>query len=194
MKKWPGVSLPKIKNQNSPAHCPIFVKLVMAVYLMGAFPACVFHSGYPLFLSMDTASGLMADDPVMNRGLQIGVVKNVGLNGQQVIAELRIDSEFRIPADAQFTIASASILGDKLVNIEFEQESHVQLLIDGDTVLAQLETSIIDTSLIDNIDNYMQNIFYPDKEAARDSIILQKLENVERSLKQLQDSLNAASE
>lgn len=84
-----------------------------------------FRGHYPLSVVFDDASGLIKGSDVRMGGAKIGkVAQRPELNSRlKVQVELLIDERVRIPAEAEFQIESASLLGDKLIVISLPDES-----------------------------------------------------------------------
>ncbi len=80
-------------------------------------PAQTFYVRY------DDVAQLRPSSPVFLNGLQIGVVKSLAQdpeNGQKIIAALNVERGYLIPKNAVAVIISASLMGGKAVDLQFE--------------------------------------------------------------------------
>lgn len=74
---------------------------------------------YPLTVVFNDASGLIKGSDIRMGGARIGKVSETPMLNEQLKAEVNItvNERIRIPVGSQFQIASATILGDKLIQI-----------------------------------------------------------------------------
>jgi phospholipid/cholesterol/gamma-HCH transport system substrate-binding protein len=95
-----------------------------------------FTDKYPLNVVFEDASGLIKGSEVRMGGAMIGeVATRPGLDETlKVRTELRIDDRVRIPVGSKFQIASATLLGDKLVVVTPPAESGNEFIEPGSVV------------------------------------------------------------
>ena len=88
---------------------------------------------YPITLVFQDASGLIKGSEVRMGGAKIGkVAEQPELNDQvRVEVELSIDDRIRIPENSQFQIASATLLGDKLIIVTPPEQRSKKYLAHG---------------------------------------------------------------
>lgn len=74
---------------------------------------------YELRLSSGNVGGIKSGAKVLMRGVQVGTVKGTKLNagGRSVTIFLKIESEYKLYADARFEIEQAGFLGDQFIAI-----------------------------------------------------------------------------
>ena len=83
--------------------------------------------GYGFFIGYPQVIGLSPQAAVCLSGVPIGEVKSVETEGGGVMVAVRIRPEVKVPRDADFTIASSGVMGEKFVNI-------LPRVVDGDWV------------------------------------------------------------
>jgi phospholipid/cholesterol/gamma-HCH transport system substrate-binding protein len=75
------------------------------------------RSGYEIAVHLPDVAGLDVKSPVELAGVEIGVVRNVSLDGYRAKASLLIKENVKIPTDSKLAIRSFGILGDKYLAI-----------------------------------------------------------------------------
>ena len=84
------------------------------------------------------ASGLIVGSPVRLAGVRIGSVSGTpileSVSPPRILLPLAIDASRKIPANAIFRVQSASVLGDKLVNVTIPDEPSSMLLADNSII------------------------------------------------------------
>jgi len=89
----------------------------ITVGVKGAFGA--FDGGYELTGTFDAAGqGLLAGSDVKVRGVNIGKVRRIELQGGDAEVTLRINDGERVPTDATATIRPKTLFGEKFVDID----------------------------------------------------------------------------
>ena len=73
--------------------------------------------GYEIFAYFDNASGLNIDVPVEIAGIEVGRVKDIGLERRKAKITMRIAPDTSIPSDSKAFIRTKGILGDKFIQI-----------------------------------------------------------------------------
>src|SRR5882672_794756 len=114
----------------------VFVGIVLIAALMLNFSRGVglFKSKYELTMRTRSVAGLKPRAAVFLSGVQIGNVKDVGLDPKTgVVVHLTILKEFALHKDSRFVIEQQGVLGDQFVNIT-PGTPDAPLLQDGDTV------------------------------------------------------------
>lgn len=117
---------------------------VIAALLLAAFNA----SALPLIGGGDTykaafsdASGLKAGDEVRIAGVRVGQVDAIELDGDQVVAELRVDTPSRFGTETEADIRVKTLLGDVFVALVPEGEGQLEA---GSTIPRSRTTSAFD--------------------------------------------------
>ena len=75
------------------------------------------------YVEYDNVTELDKSAPVSKNGLQVGVVSDISLkpdDANKVIVTLSIDTDIRIPKDAQAILLSQGVLGGKGVELEYD--------------------------------------------------------------------------
>jgi phospholipid/cholesterol/gamma-HCH transport system substrate-binding protein len=92
-----------------------------------------FGGGYTVGLDLAAAGGIFTNAPVAYRGVPIGKVDAVRLDGDGVRVTLRIDREFRVPADLTAVVAQRSAVGEQYVDLRPNRDGGPYLR-EGDTI------------------------------------------------------------
>jgi len=74
--------------------------------------------GYEIYALLDDASGLEKNAKVKMKGVEIGFVKDIRLEGRKVKVTLFIYEGIKIPKDSVVTLQQESLLGTKYLDIE----------------------------------------------------------------------------
>jgi phospholipid/cholesterol/gamma-HCH transport system substrate-binding protein len=89
----------------------IVVALALTVLIGGLWYLTHFNPNtYTIRVAFSDTAGLVHQAPVRMRGVLIGEVQNVELEGLQPIVTLRIQDKIKIPTDSTFTIASGILI------------------------------------------------------------------------------------
>ena len=80
--------------------------------------ANVGKKGYVIYALLDDANGLERNAKVKIKGVDVGYVKDLGLEGKRVKAQLFIYEGVKIPKDSVVTLQQQSLLGTKFLSIE----------------------------------------------------------------------------
>lgn len=115
---------------------------------------------YGVDVELAAASGLYPQAVVTYRGVEVGKVTDVTLRpGGKVVAELQIDNEVEIPADAVAEVRSASVIGEQYVNFVPQGTTDGAALEEGATV--PVERTVLPTStteLLTAVDSFFTSI------------------------------------
>jgi phospholipid/cholesterol/gamma-HCH transport system substrate-binding protein len=76
------------------------------------------REGYRIYALLDDASGLEKSAQVKMKGVEIGLVQDIALEGKKVKVALFVDRGVAIPKDSVVALRQASLLGTKYVDIE----------------------------------------------------------------------------
>jgi phospholipid/cholesterol/gamma-HCH transport system substrate-binding protein len=95
-----------------------------------------FGSGYVVHADLARAGGIFAGAPVTVRGVPVGRVTAVGLRGDGVWVDLRLDGDARIPADTRAVVAQRSAVGEQYLDLRPDTDTGPYLR-DGDTIPRQ---------------------------------------------------------
>ena len=93
----------------------------------------LFGAGYVVGLDLAAAGGIFPNAPVAYRGVPIGKVDAVSLDGDGVRVSLRIDRAYRVPADLTAVVAQRSAVGEQYVDLRPNSDGEPYLA-DGDTI------------------------------------------------------------
>ncbi|MCQ2251442.1 MAG: MlaD family protein [Bacteroidales bacterium] len=110
----------------------------------------VFNKGTSLVAVYSRLEGLAEGSPVMISGYRIGSVRNIKFldNGHQlnIIADMEVSNEFKIPRGSIAKIVSVDIMGTKGVEI-FRPESYSDYHKSGDTIASGFDGGIMDMAM-----------------------------------------------
>ncbi|HBD10362.1 MAG TPA: mammalian cell entry protein [Syntrophobacteraceae bacterium] len=87
--------------------------------------------GYEIAALFDSASGLVVNSPVQIAGIEVGRVKNIRLTGQQARITMTIRKDIPVFSNAQATLKTQGVLGDKYVEINPGSEKMPRLATGG---------------------------------------------------------------
>jgi len=104
--------------------------LGFSIYLLGNFTV---SSGYDIKVYFKDVSGLPAKSAVRLNGVEVGKVKTLKLDGDKVLAVVRINKGVTIYKDSRFTIAATSLIGTNYLQID-QGAPASGILQDGDIV------------------------------------------------------------
>lgn len=145
-----------------------FALLVLAVLIFMTFKVggldWAKKKGYAIYISFNSTAGLDKKTRIRIAGVEAGIVEDIGLIDGRARVTLRINPGVRIFKNAQASIRSAGLLGDKYLDIRIGAAEAGQLK-DGDSITDVLE--------ITDMDDLARNLI-----------------NVSRSFTRLTESLN----
>ncbi len=98
--------------------------------------------GYKVYALLDDASGLEKNAKVRIKGVDVGFVKDIGLDGKKVKATLFIFEGVKIPKDSVVILKQQSLLGTKFLDIE--PGDSAQFLAAGEVLDRQKEFASFD--------------------------------------------------
>ncbi len=97
-------------------------------------PALLFGVGqYKVSVQLPDAGGLYQRGNVTYRGTEVGRVKDVRLTDQGVVADLAMNSKFKIPADLDAQVGSVSAVGEQFIAL-LPRTGNPPFLKDGDVI------------------------------------------------------------
>lgn len=112
----------------------LLVLLVGLGYLLlGSLQLDPFRSQYQVRIELTQSGGLLPDQDVTVRGVRVGRVRSVGVEGDKVIAVAAIRSGVRIPVGGDVRVASLSAAGEQYLDFLPSSDSG-PFLSDGDVV------------------------------------------------------------
>jgi phospholipid/cholesterol/gamma-HCH transport system substrate-binding protein len=91
------------------------VILAAMISFLGAFK--LFDSGYDLHVSYPSVNGLQVGSPVRYAGVPIGTVREAKVEPDQVMVTMHVNKDVQIPQEAEFSIGSDGVMGEKYVDI-----------------------------------------------------------------------------
>ena len=91
------------------------VILAAMISFLGAFK--LFDGGYDLHVAYPSVNGLQAGSPVRYAGVPIGSVKAAKVEPDQILITMHVDKNVQIPQEAEFSIGSDGVMGEKYVDI-----------------------------------------------------------------------------
>ncbi|MET0467229.1 MAG: MlaD family protein [Aeromicrobium sp.] len=135
--------------------------LVLLTYI-GANYAHVdrlFGSGYKVTVQMAESGGIFTTADVTYRGVSVGRVTDMWLDGDGVKVEVRIDSDAPdIPVDSDVVVANRSAVGEQF--LDFQPRTDKGPFLAQDDVIARERTQVpIDTrTLLTNVSNLLASV------------------------------------
>ncbi|MBL1078952.1 MCE family protein [Nocardia sp. 2] len=95
----------------------VIMALAATFYLgYGVFDYRPGRGVYQLSVLLPSSGGLMETSPVTLNGLQVGNVRLLEKSEGGVLAGLEVQDEYRIPLDAEVTVANLSAVGEQYIN------------------------------------------------------------------------------
>ena len=91
------------------------VILAGMISFLGAFK--LFDGGYDLHVSYPSVNGLQVGSAVRYAGVPIGSVKSARVEPDQVVITMRVNGDVKIPQEAEFSIGSDGVMGEKFVDV-----------------------------------------------------------------------------
>jgi phospholipid/cholesterol/gamma-HCH transport system substrate-binding protein len=89
--------------------------------------------GYTVHVVLPASGGLYEGSEVTYRGVRIGKVSRMDVNGRGLRVDLALDDDARVPADAPVYVHNLSVVGEQYVSFE-PGSTKGPMLRDGDTV------------------------------------------------------------
>ncbi|MDD5712549.1 MAG: MlaD family protein [Smithellaceae bacterium] len=77
-----------------------------------------FEKGYNVQVMFDNVAGLSPDASVQIAGVEVGRVESISLKNGRALVELRINPSVRVERDAQASLKTKGILGEKYIEIK----------------------------------------------------------------------------
>jgi phospholipid/cholesterol/gamma-HCH transport system substrate-binding protein len=105
----------------------------------------IFNRSNSYYAVYDQVDGLTVTGPVYLRGYKVGMVEDITYNPQQnnFEVELKVKSQFEIPANSTAEVYSADIMGARAVRINIGDSE--QILESGDTLASAIQADMIST-------------------------------------------------
>ena len=128
------------------------IGLFVLLTLIAAFAVINFLRGEDIFnrsstyyVEYDQVDGLAVTGPVYLRGYKVGMVEDIVYNHEEdkFEVELKVKSQFEIPANSTAEVYSADIMGARAVRINLGDSK--QILESGDTLGAAIQPDMIST-------------------------------------------------
>jgi phospholipid/cholesterol/gamma-HCH transport system substrate-binding protein len=92
------------------------VTLFYMSFRVGKFGALT-RGGYDIIVHFDDVSGLDIRSPVELAGVEVGVLRQISLDGYRAKVVLVIREKVKIPVDSKIAVKSSGILGDKYLSV-----------------------------------------------------------------------------
>lgn len=103
----------------------------------------IFRGDNTYYAVYENADGIEASSPVTIKGFRVGTVDNVWYDvpSGKVIAEFSVKKDYPLPVDTRAKIASASLMGSKVIDLQLGTAA--QYLTDEDTVQSLMEPGLM---------------------------------------------------
>jgi phospholipid/cholesterol/gamma-HCH transport system substrate-binding protein len=126
---------------NRTARIQLVIFAVVTVLTVGAItlfylrvPARLGIGAYQVSANFVAGGGLYENANVTFRGVQAGRVESVKLTDDGVVAQMRLNSDIKIPANSTATVKSVSAIGEQYVDMVPPDKPSLALLHDGSTI------------------------------------------------------------
>lgn len=168
--------------------------LLIAFISLFSIKSCFNSDSFKLFVVMDDAYDLKPGDKVKCKGLKVGSVSTIQIQGNKVVAELNIDNDFHPTKGTTAQINFENFLGGK--DIILYPTASSELLASSDTIYASKSDnlSILEDLLKKNIplDSIAGNLNIDSIgiEILKDTASINKLKDAAGKLLKLKDLLN----
>ncbi|MCS7299837.1 MAG: MlaD family protein [Spirochaetia bacterium] len=171
--------------------------IILGLYLTNSLP--FLSTGYKIFLKLSYASNIPVGANVkLVGGIEVGRVEEVRENPGEggVILVLSIDSRYRINRDARFVVRSASLVGERYIDI-LGYTGDEPYLKDGDVVVGNEETTL--NEAISDVYEFIRKVIgkiesTPDLPQSIDKIVLAVayIESILREVYQNRDTISTS--
>lgn len=104
----------------------------------------LFSRDNTFYATYDNAAGVESSSPVVIKGFRVGTVENVryDIKSAQVIVEFSVSDTYPIPANSEAKIASASLMGGKVIELKLGDSP--TMMNDGDTIRSLIEPGLME--------------------------------------------------
>lgn len=139
------------------------MKLIFILLLsFFSFKSCMQEKSV-LYVKMDNAYGLKANDAVVCKGVEVGNVEDVQIKNNQVIATIELKQDYKPTKGTIAKVKMENFLGKK--NLELFPTENTILLANGDTISAKNSDAISileDIIKSNNIDSLKNSLNFDD--------------------------------
>ena len=117
-----------LKNSNNKIEnvigCVILLFALFFVYWSVNVSSINSISGYTLYSTFSNTSGVVSGTDVRLKGVKIGSVRDIGLNPNTYMVEIRmeINKNYKLPSDTTAKIVSDGFMGDKYISLNLGNE------------------------------------------------------------------------
>ena len=111
------------------------VILAGMISFLGAFK--LFDGGYDLHVAYPSVNGLQIGSAVRYAGVPIGSVKDAKVEPDQVVITMHVNKDVQIPQEAEFSIGSDGVMGEKFVDVRPPKKYSGVYLRPGSTLTGQ---------------------------------------------------------
>ena len=101
----------------------------------------IFSSANHYYTYYDEVAGLQPSAPIQIRGLQVGKVSDIKLDGKRVKVTLEMNDDYDVRQGAVAKLASGDLLGTKLIRLDPGIGNELK---DGSTITGDVEGGVID--------------------------------------------------
>lgn len=132
-------------------------RITLYLFLMSLLFSCSQaekESDYLLHLVFDNNQGLTDKSKIYdNDGNETGTVLCIGSFDSKALVTVRFDNKVAIPIDSEFSVFTASLLGDKSIEVNYGHS--LKVFTNNDTIYEQAEKSIFQSieNKLNNTDN-----------------------------------------
>ena len=189
---------------NSGLELKVGIFVVAATFIIAAM-GVIFgkvdfskEQGYEVRFEISDASGINEAAPVFYRGVRIGTMHSISLMGEDLIASMYLDNEFKIPDNVMFTIKQRGFIGESYVELVrntqvpasgFLSSGNIydgrQNIVSIDAIMAKVDKAAEElTTLISSLNE----VFAKEESKVALSESIQSLKNIGANLEKLIDS------
>ncbi len=160
-----------------------FFLLLFFIYFAGKF-SFIIGGGYRIFIEYDFLDNLQVGAKVrVFGGPAIGYVKSINFETGKIVVEVLLGGKYKINRDANFSIYSTSLVGQKYINVSDYKPGAKEFLTNNDYVIGITPMGFART--IEFAGAGLKTLFFTESEES-----LKKLQTIFRNISELIHNLN----
>ncbi|MEJ5284976.1 MAG: MlaD family protein [Brevinematia bacterium] len=191
------------------------ILMLFFIYFAGKF-SFILGGGYRFFIEYEFLDNLQSGAKVrVSGGPAIGYVRNISFESGKIVVEVLINGKYKLNRDANFSIYSTSLVGQKYINVSGYKPNSPNIITNNDYIIgitpmgfartiefagAGLKTIFFSESeeslkklqtIFNNISDLIQNLNYLVKDNSSEiSLAIQRLNQVVKTSVEIANRLN----
>ncbi|MGC8765153.1 MAG: MlaD family protein [Brevinematia bacterium] len=158
--------------------------LLFFIYFAGKF-SFILGGGYRVFIEYDFLDNLQVGAKIrVSGGPAIGYVRSINFETGKIVVEVMIEGKYKINRDANFSIYSTSLVGQKYINISEYKAGSTNFLTNNEYVIGITPMGFART--IEFAGAGLKTLFFSESEES-----LKKLQTIFRNISELIQNLNS---